>query len=65
MKIMSGQDTAPMATVFAVFAQHDGEGLTIPIFAPVQFEVDVEARKGRAVVPGLLEGAGRADQKSW
>jgi hypothetical protein len=29
-----------------------------PIFAPVQFEVDVEARKGRVVVPGLLEVQG-------
>ena len=46
LKIMSGQDTAPMATIFAVFASAM-EKVYDPIFAPIQFEVDVEARKGR------------------
>jgi hypothetical protein len=55
LKIMSGQDTAPMATIFAVFASTMEKD---PIFAPIQFEVDVEARKGRVVVPGLLEVEG-------
>jgi hypothetical protein len=57
LKIMSGQDTAPMATIFAVFAS-TMEKVYDPVFAPVQFEVDVEARKGRVVVPGLLEVEG-------
>ena len=29
-----------------------------PIFAPIEFEVDVEARKGRFVVPGVAECTG-------
>jgi len=57
LKIMSGQDTAPMATIFAVFAS-TMEKVYDPIFAPIKFDVDVEARKGRVVVPGLLEVEG-------
>jgi hypothetical protein len=57
LKIMSGQDTDPFATVFAVFATtivtfHE------PVFAPIEFEVDVEARQGRLSVPGYVEMAG-------
>ena len=57
LKIMSGQDTAPMATVFAVFASTLVEAYD-PIFAPIEFEVDVDARRGRFVVPGLVESTG-------
>src|SRR3546814_2215147 len=51
---MTGGDTAPMATVFAVFAStittmHE------PSFVPVDFEVDVEGRKGRLRIAGHLE----------
>ena len=51
---MTGGDTAPMATVFAVFAStittmHE------PHFVPVEFDVDVEGRKGRLRIPGHLE----------
>ena len=46
-----------MATIFAVFAS-TMEKVYDPIFAPIQFDVDVEARKGRVVVPGLLEVEG-------
>jgi hypothetical protein len=54
LTIMTGGDTAPMATVFAVFAStittmHE------PSFVPVDFEVDVEGRKGRLRIPGHLE----------
>jgi hypothetical protein len=57
LKIMSGQDTDPMATVFAVFAS-TLEKVYDPIFAPIEFEVNVEARRGRYVVAGLLETHG-------
>ena len=57
LKIMSGQETDPMATVFAVFATTLDQ-VYDPIFAPIQFEVDVDGRKGRIVVPGLLETHG-------
>ncbi|KEQ51579.1 DUF1326 domain-containing protein [Sphingobium chlorophenolicum] len=54
LTIMTGGDTAPFATVFAVFAStivtmHE------PHFVPVAFEVDVEGRKGRLRIPGHLE----------
>jgi hypothetical protein len=30
-----------------------------PIFAPIEFEVDVERRRARVVIPGLIEASGR------
>src|SRR2546425_4808433 len=57
LKIMSGQDTDPMATMFAVYFS-TLEKVYDPVFAPIEFEVDVEGRKGRYVVPGLVETRG-------
>src|SRR5258708_14082135 len=57
LKIMSGQDTDPMTTMFAVYFS-TLEKVYDPIFAPIEFEVDVEARKGRYLVPGLVETRG-------
>jgi hypothetical protein len=57
IKIMSGQDTAPMATMFAVYFS-TMEKVYDPIFAPIEFKVDVDARKGRYSVPGLVETHG-------
>jgi hypothetical protein len=54
---MSGHDTDPMATVFAVFAATLVE-VYDPIFAPIEFDVDVEARRARFVVPGVAEAHG-------
>jgi hypothetical protein len=57
LKIMSGQDTAPFATMFAVYAStlskfHD------PVFTKVDFEVDVDGRKGRLFVKDYIEMTG-------
>ncbi len=57
LKIMTGQDTTPMATVFSVYAStmttvHD------PVFAPIDLEINVESRKGHINVPGLIECIG-------
>ncbi|PJG45863.1 hypothetical protein CAF53_16525 [Sphingobium sp. LB126] len=54
LTIMTGGDTDPFATVFAVFAStittmHE------PLFVPVDFEVDIEGRKGRLRIAGHLE----------
>ncbi|WP_242126579.1 DUF1326 domain-containing protein [Sphingobium sp. Sx8-8] len=54
LTIMTGGDTDPFATVFAVFAStittmHE------PVFTQVDFDVDVEGRKGRLRIPGHLE----------
>ena len=57
LKIMSGQDTDPFATVFAVFASTI-ETMHEPVFAPIAFEVDVTGRRGSLSVPGYVEMSG-------
>ena len=57
LRIITGQDTEPGATVFQVFST-TLEKLHEPVFAPINFEVDVEARRARLVVPGMTEGRG-------
>ena len=57
LRIISGQDTEPGATVFNVFAS-TLEKLHDPIFAPIEFQVDIAERKARLVVPGITEGRG-------
>lgn len=57
LRIMTGQDTEPGATVFQVFAS-TLEKLHDPIFAPIDFEVDVDERRARLVVAGVTEGRG-------
>lgn len=54
LKIISGQDTEPFATVFAVFAT-TFEKVFDPIFTPIEFDVDVDARRGRIRAEGVLE----------
>jgi hypothetical protein len=54
LKIMSGEDTDPLATVFAVFASTLTE-VHAPIFAKIEFDVDVDARTGHFFVPGVAE----------
>ena len=46
LKILSGQDTDPGATIFAVFAT-TYEKVFDPIFAPISLDIDVAARRGR------------------
>jgi hypothetical protein len=57
LRIITGQDTEPGATIFNVFAA-TLEKLHPPIFAPVDFEVDVQKRKAKLVVQGVTEGRG-------
>src|ERR1700686_2527210 len=57
LRVLSGQDTEPGATVFSVFAStlvkvHE------PIFSKIDFEVDIDGRRARLVVPGLIETRG-------
>jgi hypothetical protein len=57
LKIMQGQETEPMATMWSVFTSmvttvHD------PLFAPIEFEVDVDERSGHLSVPGVVESHG-------
>jgi len=54
LKIMSGQDTEPFATMFAVFAT-TLEKVYDPIFTKIDFDVDVEERRGKVRVEGVFE----------
>lgn len=58
LTIMTGGDTDPFATMFAVFAT-TVETMHEPRFAPIEFEADVEGRRGRMRVPGHVEMEGR------
>ncbi len=57
VKIMSGEDTEPMATMWSVFHTMCTE-VHDPLFLPVEFEVDVDARVARLSVPGVVETTG-------
>ena len=57
LRILSGQDTEPGATIFNVFAS-TLEKVHEPIFADIEFEVDIERRRSRIVVPGYVESRG-------
>ena len=54
LKIMSGQDTEPFATMFAVFAT-TFEKVFDPIFTTIEYAVDVDARLGKVRVEGVFE----------
>ncbi|MGH9518374.1 MAG: DUF1326 domain-containing protein [Terriglobales bacterium] len=57
LRIITGQDTEPGATVFQVFST-TLEKVHPPIFAPIEFEVDVDQRRAQLNVPGVAEGRG-------
>lgn len=57
LRIVTGQDTEPGATIFQVFST-TFEKLHEPIFAPIHFEVDVDERRARLTVPGITDGRG-------
>jgi hypothetical protein len=57
VKIFSGQDTDPGATVFAVFAT-TLEKVYDPIFAPIEFQVDIEARRAKIKAGDVIEMKG-------
>ena len=54
LTIMSGGDTDPFATVFAVFAS-TVETMHEPQFVPIEFEADVESRTARLRIAGQVE----------
>jgi hypothetical protein len=57
LRIMTGQDTAPGSTIFAVFAA-TFETVHEPVFARIDFDLDIDARTARVVVPDLIEARG-------
>jgi hypothetical protein len=57
LRILSGQDTEPGATIFNVFAgtlvkKHE------PLFADIDFVIDIERRSARLVVAGFIDSRG-------
>jgi len=54
LKIMTGQDTEPFATVFAVFATTLEKAFE-PIFTNIEYAVDVDARRGKVRAEGVFE----------
>lgn len=57
LKIMSGQDTEPFATMFSVFAS-TVEQVYDPIFTTIDYAVDVDARRGKVHVEGVFDLVG-------
>ena len=57
LRIMTGQDTDPFATMFAVYASTVTK-MHEPVFTPIDFEVDVDGRRGRLSVPDYVEMTG-------
>jgi hypothetical protein len=56
-RILRGESTAPGSTHFYVFNSTMSEVLD-PIYAPIECEIDLEARKARVRVPDLVESDG-------
>ncbi len=54
LKIMSGQETEPMTTMWSVYTTMCPTQLE-PLSKPIDLEIDVENRVGRIVVPGVFE----------
>jgi hypothetical protein len=57
LRILSGQDTEPGATVWQVFST-TFEKVHEPMFRRIEFQVDVDGRTARVLVPGLIEARG-------
>ena len=57
LRIMSGQDTKPGATMFNVFASMLSK-LHDPVFTDIDFEVDVKQRRARLKVPDYIDQRG-------
>ena len=57
IRILSGKDTEPGATIFNVFAT-TLETTHHPVFADIDFEIDIDKRRARLVVTGHIESRG-------
>src|SRR6185369_12634287 len=57
LKIMTGQDTAPFATMFAVYASTVTK-MHPPVFTPIVLDIDVDARQARVFIKDYIEMTG-------
>ena len=57
LKIMTGQDTDPFATMFAVYAS-TVETMHPPVFTDIELDLDIDARRGRMRIENYVEMTG-------
>ncbi len=57
LRILTGQDTKPGATIFQVFST-TLEKVHPPIFAPIDFQIDIDKRRARIVVRDHIDSHG-------
>ena len=57
LKIMTGQDTAPFATMFAVYIS-TVETMHAPVFTKIDLELDIDGRRGRVFVKDYIDTVG-------
>ena len=57
IQIMLGEETEPMATMWAVYAAMCTTNFDA-LFKPMEVAIDVQGRTGRIVVPGVFETEG-------
>ncbi len=57
LRILAGQDTEPGATIFQVFST-TLEKLYEPIYADIDFEIDIERRRAHLAVTDIIESRG-------
>jgi hypothetical protein len=58
LKILTGQETDEMATGWWVFSAMSPNKLD-PLFRPIEYEINIDARRGRLRVPGIVETVGK------
>lgn len=57
LKIMTGQDTDPFATMFAVYASTVSK-MNPPVFTKIDLELDIDGRRARIFVKDYIETTG-------
>jgi hypothetical protein len=57
LKIMTGQDTDPFATMFAVYASTI-ETMHPPVFTDIDLDLDIDGRRGRMRIENYVEMTG-------
>jgi hypothetical protein len=57
LKIMTGQDTDPFATMFSVYASTVSR-MNPPVFTKIDLELDIDGRRGRIFVKDYIDTKG-------
>jgi hypothetical protein len=63
LKIMNGQETKDMATMWWVYSAMAPNKFK-PVFKPIALTIDVDGRRGRISIPGVLEATGEPIRNS-